>query len=98
MEADLAVVVGAGWRREFPDGRNEGRQLPVVGADARVEFGSFRGERVMIHEHPPQAHEGADDVDAHRHRLGRVEHLGGHQCAVFCERKRKVSLASVTLT
>ena len=88
MEADLAVVVGAGWRRELPDGFYKGRQLPVVGADTCVEFRWFRGQRVMIDEHSPQAHEGADEDNSHRDCVITLKYVRGLDRAIFREGQR----------
>jgi len=66
--------------------------LVVVEAfrEATLQFCQVVGEFTMSGDGGAQFHKGADDKHTHRNRPVAVQHVGGHDCAMFGERIRQV--------
>ena len=68
-------------------------ELPVV---AGFEFGNFASEFTVGEGETAKPNESADDFDGGLGRAFALEHVGGHQCAMFGEGVRRYTTPSAT--
>lgn len=98
MEADPAAVGGCVGSSELTDRCDDGGQLLVVVTCTGVEFGKLGGERSVIGHELAQPDKGPHDMNAHRHGVWRIKHVGRHQGAMLGESVRRVAPPTVRAT
>ena len=73
-------------------------QHDIVLQEFLVDFGKASERREVGNQLLPQSHKGADQIQAHLHRLLAALNIRGHQSAVFREHPRQIlSMPSSTV-
>lgn len=85
MEADFGFGRGRGRLKQGAELLVDVAECAIVQEEGFINFGEALEDGGVGGEIFAHFDEGADDVNAHGHRTGAVEHSGNHQCALLGE-------------
>src|SRR5258708_16262961 len=94
LKSNLAAS-GRGRRHELSNRFNEFLYICIVAFQPVLKFGQFCNNLLICGQDLAHAHESADHKNAHFNRSLRVQHCGGHDCAVLGESVRQMTSSAM---